>query len=275
MARIVALSSFVARGHIGLGALVPVLDVLGHEVAALPTVMLSNHAGLPHVAGTRTSAAALQSMADALEANGWMNDVGAVVTGYLPEAEHVAFAASLIARVRAHAPGAIIVCDPILGDAPKGLYIPMETATLLKDTLVPLADVLTPNAFELSWLTDRPVRDPREAVLAARCLKPSVIFVTSVPVTPDRVATVLVEPGEASAATTPVRTGVPHGTGDLLAGLLTGALALGAAPKVALAQSAASVDAVIRASLDRTDLASAGTLFRLAEICPLQLETLD
>lgn len=275
MARIVALSSFVAQGQVGLRVLVPALEALGHEVAALPSVVLSNHAGLPRVAGTPTSPADLENMVEALEANGWLSDVAAVVTGYLPAPEHVAFAQSLIARVRRHTPRAIYVCDPILGDAPKGLYLASETAAGLKDTLIPLADAVTPNAFELSWLTGQSVGEPAEAVLAARRLGRPCVFATSVPVAPDRLATVLVEVEHALTAVTTKRASVPHGTGDLLAGLVTGALALGAPPKVALAQSTAALDAVISASLGKPDLGLAGALTQLVEICPLQLEPMD
>ena len=171
--------------------------------------------------------------------------------------------------MRTHSPAAQVICDPILGDAPKGLYLPPETAARMKSHLVPLADVLTPNAFELSWLTGRPAGDVAEAVRAARSLACRTVVVTSVPVAPDRLATLLVESGEAVATTVAARVGVPHGTGDLLTGLLAAYLALGAPPKVALAQSGAVLEAAVAASLGRDDLKVIDVLRRLDEFAPL------
>src|SRR5688572_27846842 len=66
MARVLALSSQVARGHVGLSAVVPALQRLGHEVWPLPTILLSNHPGHAHAAGLRVDPAALEEMVDAL-----------------------------------------------------------------------------------------------------------------------------------------------------------------------------------------------------------------
>src|SRR5690606_40517447 len=89
MARILALSSQVARGHVGLSAIVPALQRLGHEVWPLPTILLSNHPGHAHAAGIHVEPAVLEEMIDALERNGWLGEIEAVITGYLPTAEHV------------------------------------------------------------------------------------------------------------------------------------------------------------------------------------------
>ena len=121
--KVMALSSQVAHGHVGLSAAVPVLHLLGCAVTAVPTVMLSNHPGWPHVAGHAVPPGDIDRMIDALEANGWLAGHDALLTGYLPGAGHVDLAARLIARIKALNPGAEIVVDPVLGDAPKGLYI--------------------------------------------------------------------------------------------------------------------------------------------------------
>ena len=106
MARVLAISSQVARGHVGLSAIVPALQGLGHEVIGLPTVLLSNHPGHKVVAGERVSPALLRRMLDALEANGWLGEIEAVTTAYLPSVEHVQFAVEAIGRVKAQAIGA-------------------------------------------------------------------------------------------------------------------------------------------------------------------------
>ena len=152
MARILAISSHVARGHVGLSAIVPACQALGHDVTALPTINLSNHPGHPHASGERIAPAVLSRMLDALAANGWLADIDSVLTGYLPSAEHVAFAADTIDRIRALSPSVVVFCDAILGDVPKGLYIAPEAAAALRDQLLHRADVLKANAFEIGWL---------------------------------------------------------------------------------------------------------------------------
>src|SRR5688572_14290127 len=81
MARILALSSHVAFGSVGLTAIVPALQALGHEVVALPTVVLSNHPGYRSHAGEETAPAMLDRMFDSLEANGWLSGIDAVLSG--------------------------------------------------------------------------------------------------------------------------------------------------------------------------------------------------
>ncbi|MCB1341215.1 MAG: pyridoxal kinase [Pseudooceanicola sp.] len=220
--RIVMLSSWVASGHVGLSAGAPMVQALGHEVVQLPTVMLSNHPGFPPVSGRAVDVAQLAGMAEALEANGWLVGVDALLTGYLPSAAHVEFAAALAARLRAR-----VVVDPVLGDVPKGLYVPGEVAEAIRDRLVPRADVLTPNLFELSWLTGMPVRTLAEVTAAARALGREVL-VTSAPSGPGRIGVLRVA-DRLSRWSAPMRAGVPQGTGDAFAALIAAGLPVGAA----------------------------------------------
>jgi pyridoxine kinase len=124
MARIMVISSRVAMGHVGLSIIVPALQALGHAVLEIPTILLSNHPGHAHVAGTRIDPQTLTAMVSALAANGWLTGLDAVLTGYLPTPAHVDFAAATVARLRAlnGARPVVYLCDPVLGDDPKGLY---------------------------------------------------------------------------------------------------------------------------------------------------------
>ncbi|KPQ15834.1 MAG: pyridoxine kinase PdxK [Rhodobacteraceae bacterium HLUCCO18] len=236
MAHVVAVSSWVAHGHVGLSAAAPVLQALGHSVTQLPTVQLSNHPGWPHVAGRAVDVGTLGDMADALARNGWLDRVDAVLTGYLPSAAHVAFAAGLIERLRAASPAPRVIVDPILGDAPKGLYIPEEAARATRERLLPLADVLTPNAFELSWLAARPVETLEAARQAAEVLHRAApraeILVTSPPIG-DGQTGILADAPEATALyRTELIAGdrsVPHGVGDAFSALIAGSAPVGTA----------------------------------------------
>lgn len=262
MARILVISSQVARGSVGLNALLPALAAYGHETIALPTILLSNHPGHGRFAGERIDPALLERMLAALDANGWLAEVDALVTGYLPSAAHVAFAASALTAVRTRNAAAQLFCDPVLGDDPKGLYIAAEAAQALRDTLVPLADFTFPNRFELSWLAGRDVRSEDDARDAARRLAPKWVVATSVPGPIGQLSTLAISAQGAWAASLAERARVPNGTGDLLAGLFTGAVRSGKAPEVALAESVAGVASVMTASAGRDELRLVGTLDR-------------
>ena len=192
MARVLALSSHVGFGSVGLAAIVPGLQSLGHEVIAVPTVVLSNHPGYGPFSGERVSAAMVGQMMDALDANGWLETIDAVLTGYLPAAEHVTAAKAAVARVRAENPGALYVCDPVFGDEPGGLYLDEATADAIGQHLIPLCDVATPNLFELAWLADKEVDDLDSAFSAARLLDAPRVLATSVPGPDEQLATLLV-----------------------------------------------------------------------------------
>ena len=267
-----AISSQVARGHVGLSAVVPALQGLGHEVIALPTVLLSNHPGHGRSRANRWRPALLARMLDALEANGWLGEVDAVMTGYLPSVDHVRFAVEAVGRLRGRAGGVRVLVDPVLGDEGKGLYIDAGAAAVLRDELAGLADVLTPNAFELGWLAGAAVGHAAEAVQAAARLAAHAVLATSVPAGADSLDTVLApKGGQALACRVQRLAGVPNGTGDLLAALYLGyELRLGVArASEAMALAAAAVDAAIAASVGRDELLLVAT--RQAWLNPVPL----
>ena len=278
MGRVLAISSQVARGHVGLSAIVPALQKLRHDVIALPTILLSNHPGHRSATGEQVSPDLLARMLDALDANGWLGGIDAILTGYLPSAAHVRFAADAIRRVRQHVGHVRVLVDPVLGDEPKGLYINADAAALIRDDLIALADVATPNAFELSWLTSVSVANGREAVQAANLLKPRRILATSVPAADGVLSNILVDKtsNEIFSASVSHRGKVPNGTGDLMAALYLGH-DLGrpqGRPSEAFALAVAGVDAAIAASLGQDELALVASPAAWADPAPWPLQKL-
>ncbi len=226
--RILALSSQVAFGHVGLSAAVPVLQRLGHAVTPLPTVMLSNHPGWPQVAGHPVPVADLRAMIGAIEANGWLGDHDTVLTGYLPSAAHVALAAEVIDRMRAGRPDLRVVVDPVLGDTPKGLYVTSEVATAIRDALIGRADVITPNLFELGWLSGAAVEDKAGVIAAAQILAPRVV-VTSAPMGPGSTGCIEICDGKIREFSAALQADVPNGVGDVFSALIAGGYDIGPA----------------------------------------------
>ena len=262
MALILAMSSWVAAGHVGLSAMVPIWQRLGREALQLPTTRLSNHKAWSAVSGGATDPEELEAMLGAFEVNGWLEEVDTMSTGYLPTAAHVAWAGGVESRLRVRNPMLRVVCDPVLGDDPKGLYLPETTAEAVRDQLAPLADVLTPNRFELAWLTGLEVNDLQGAVAAARALERPVVIVTSPPLGPEETGLLEVTPDAARLYRAPRRDNVPHGVGDALAALI----AAGVTPGAALAR----LNAVIDASLGAPHLA-VGALPETAHAIPPEL----
>jgi pyridoxine kinase len=252
MGRILVLSSQVAYGAIGLKGTLPPLQQAGFDPVPLPTVLLSNNPGHKpghkYVAGRPVDPALLDAMVDALEANGKLNEFDAVFTGYLPSAEHVDVARRTIDRLRALKPGILTVCDPIFGDDGEGIYIDQSAAVAIRERLIPAADAITPNRFELSWLTGKDVQTIDDAIAAARQLAPPLIAATSVPADERTLANVLVSGPEIVVAEVEKHSHAPHGTGDLFAGILTAELLRHASNAAALAQAAGGVAHAIAVS---------------------------
>lgn len=251
---ILSLSSQVAHGHVGHSAGVFAWQRLGLEVVALPTVLLSNRPDLPRKAGERVRPELLGEMVEALAANGRLGQVDAVFTGYLPSTAHAELAARIVARLKSANPAMLYCCDPILGDEPDGLYVAEEAARTVRDLLLPLADMVTPNRFELGWLTGRSVASAEDAVAAARSLAPMVLATSSPAGEGGKLANLLVTRDEAWRTLVAKRDAAPHGTGDLMAALFLAHMLRLRRPLEALALTTAGIEAVIEASAGAEEL---------------------
>jgi pyridoxine kinase len=276
MSRILAISSYVAHGAVGLQAALPGLQRRNAHITALPTILLSNHPGYARYAGTAVATDQLQAMLDAIDANGWLSGIDGVLTGYMPSAEHAIWARSAIDRITARSPDAVVMIDPVLGDDPGGLYVDAATAHAIRDHLLPAASVITPNRFELEWLSGERVIDPESAIAAARCMGIARVAATSIPaearsssspdlIAPNLISNVLVTVEAAWVSTVPKQTAVPHGTGDLFAGLLLSKLTDKTPERDALAYATHGVARAIAASHGQTDLAVSGLDFEQAD----------
>ena len=187
-------------------------------------------------------------MLAALQADGCWPMLDAVFTGYFPSPAAVAVAADAIARIKAANPSLLVCVDPILGDAGRLLW-GQETAEAIRDRLVPVADVATPNLFELAWLSARPRwRTAADIVRSACSLGPATVVVTSAAQTAAGVGTLLAIRGSISEHQSRTRSAIPNGAGDTLAGLFLGRLLRGEPAEAALRASLASLDHVLAAS---------------------------
>ena len=280
MSRILVISSYVAHGAVGLQAALPGLQRRHAHITALPTILLSNHPGYTRFAGSAVAIEQLQAMFEAIDANGWLSGIDGVLTGYMPSAGHAVWARSVIDHMTARSPGVLIMIDPVLGDDPGGLYVDAATAAAIHDRLVPAASVVTPNRFELEWLSGERVTDPASAIAAARRLGVPRVAATSIPYAahpmaaddPQMISNVLVTANTAWLSPVAKRPAVPHGTGDLFAGLLLSQLIAHRADREALAGATRGVAQAIAASDGQTDLTVWGLDFEATD--PLATEAM-
>jgi pyridoxine kinase len=257
MAKVLSISSQVVYGHVGNSTAAFVLQRMGHEVLSLPTVLLSNRPGYKSIAGEPIDAGKLGAMLRAASSNGWLAGVDAILTGYIPSAEHAALCEKWIKTL---GPDALYVCDPIIGDEPAGVYIDEEAALAIREKLVPLASVLTPNLFELGWLSGRAIDSAAAAVDAAQSLSRPAVIVTSAPAGAlGKLANVLVEEKHTAACVSPRETVHAHGTGDFLAAIFLAHRLNGLSNTLALQAAVAAMDHVLAASRERGELALVDT----------------
>ncbi|WP_265517862.1 pyridoxal kinase PdxY [Nitratireductor luteus] len=238
---VIVISSHVARGAVGNRTIVFALESCGHPVWAVPTIVLPWHPG--HGPATRIVPPAEEFaafMCD-LERAPWLGQVGAVISGYLGEASQADAVASLVTAVRKASPRAIYLCDPVMGDA-EGQYVAETTAIAVRDRLMPIADVATPNRFELSWMTGRKLDSIAAVRAAASAAKPPAMLVTSTPgEAAGNIGNLLISSGSALLAEHPLVENPPKGTGDLVAALYVSRLLKGDGAEEALRYATSGV----------------------------------
>jgi pyridoxine kinase len=235
------LSSHVAGSRVGGSAQALALVQFKIDPIVVPTVLYGRHPGWGAPGGAMVPVEAFEGMLDGIEANGLFGLTDLVLSGYYASVEQVRAAGRAIDAVRA-APrdGAaarkpIIVVDPTMGDAGKGLYVPPEVASAIAEVLIPLADLVCPNAWELQRLTGAETRDPVSAMRAARLLgKP--VLVSSVH-RGNEIGVVYADKKEAWLAAHAKSESAPSGTGDLLTALYAASLLGGQTVSYGLARA--------------------------------------
>ncbi len=251
---ILSIQSHVSYGHVGHAAATFPLQRLGYEVWPVPTVIFSNHLGYGVKRGRVVSAAEAEALIDGLEDIGALATCDAVLSGYLGDKALGGVVLRAVEKVRAHRGTAIFCCDPVMGDVDEGLYVNADIPDFVRREMVPAADILTPNIFELEHLTGRRIGHLNDAIAAARVLLglgPKLILVTSAP-GPDgpekQISMLAITATDAWVVSTPFFENLPatvKGTGDMVAALFLGHYLRSGDCGTALAKTAAAVHGVL------------------------------
>lgn len=264
---VLSISSHVMRGTVGNRACVFALEARGHSVWSVPTVLLPWHPG--HGRSTRipVDAEAFTSALEDLKGARWRDEVRAGLTGYFADAAQVRAAASLISSFKQRDADFLYLCDPVIGDA-GGLYVSEAVATAIRDELLPLADIATPNRFELGWLAGLAVDDNAGIAAAGRALGvPCLVSTSAHAMMKGAIANLLVEGERRILAEHQALAKAPNGLGDLFSALFLSHRLEGASAEDALQKASASVFEIaarsIRAGSDELLLqAEAASLVR-------------
>lgn len=240
------MSSTVASSRVGATAAGFCLQRLGIETVILPTTLMGRHPGWGEPGGGPVATETLAQMWAAIRAQSLKFE--AVLTGFMGEIGHISLAADIIANVRASNPSAKIWVDPVMGDH-GNLYIPEERATAIRDTLVPLADCITPNLWELSWLSGQSLVSPQD-IRHAAAPYPTVL-ITSVPDGED-IGAAWESPEAALMCSHQKFASVPHGGGDSLGAILLAHHIRGLDARTALGAAVGSIFEIMRAA-DESD----------------------
>jgi pyridoxine kinase len=250
---VLSIQSAVSYGHVGNGAAAFLLQRLGHDVWPVNTVAFSNHPAHGGHRGQVVPAPELAELVAGLAERGFLAACDAVLSGYLGEAATASVVLDAVRAVRAANPRARYCCDPVMGETGRGVYVQPGIPEALADRLVPAADVITPNAFELEWLTGiapATVDAALAAADAARRLGPAVVVATGLRFPGDEgaVATLAVGDGGAWLARAPHRAVPTHGAGDAFTAVFLGVWLRGESVPVALAHAVAAVDEILAAT---------------------------
>ena len=242
MPKVLLISSTVASSRVGASAAGFCLERLGIETITLPTTLMGRHPGWGDPGGGAVSTQRLQDMWVAISKQNLNFD--AVLTGYMGETGHIDLCSDIIADLKSRHSDIEIWVDPVMGDHGQ-LYISEDRANALRDKLIPLADCITPNLWELSWLTGKPLKTPDAIRHAIEPFEKALI--TSVP------------DGEKIGAVWSSKTAnlmcshqrfenVPHGGGDSLSAILLAHHLWGREERMALMRALGSIFDIMKAA---------------------------
>ena len=245
--KVLSIQSAVAYGHVGNSAAVFPLQRIGVEVLPVYTVNFSNHTGYGAWRGPLISPADVADVITGIEERGVFGDIDVVLSGYQGGEGIADVIIDTVARVKKANPDAVYACDPVMGNAKSGCFVAPAIPELLRERVVPVADIITPNQFELGFLTGTDpgsVESTLESADLVRARGPRTVLVTSVERPdrePDTIEMMVVDDSGAWIVQTPLIPMKANGSGDVTAALFTAHFRRTGDAADALARTASSV----------------------------------
>jgi pyridoxine kinase len=251
---VLSIQSHVAYGHVGNSSAVFALQRLGTEVWPVHTVQFSNHTGYGSWKGRIFDGESIDEVLEGIDDRGVLGTCTAVLSGYLGSADIGQAVLGAVTRVREANPHAVYCCDPVIGDVGRGVFVRPGIEELLRDVVLPVADVLTPNHFELDLLagtTTTTLAGVEDAVAALQARGPRTVLTTSLVTedTPDDAVDLLAsQDGRHWRVRTPKLGLSVNGAGDATAALFLAHWLRDRSAPAALAAATASVWGLLAAT---------------------------
>lgn len=154
--RVLSIQSHVVHGYVGNKSATFPLQILGFEVDAINSVQLSNHTGYKTIKGQVLQEKELAELFEGLEANNLLQCYSHLLTGYTGNGSFLKRISYIVKKLREINPHLIYVCDPVMGDNGK-MYVPEDLLPIYRDEIIPLADIITPNQYEVELLTEKKI----------------------------------------------------------------------------------------------------------------------
>ena len=263
---VLSIQSHVAYGHVGNASAVFPMQRLGVEVWPIHTVQFSNHTGYGSWKGRVFDGPAIEDLVEGIAERGVLERCDGVLSGYMGSADIGNAILSAVARVRSLNPDALYCCDPVIGDVGRGIFVRPGVPEFMREQAVPAADIITPNQFELDYLsglTTQSLDDVKQAIAIVQGLGPKVMLVTSVETkeTPaDSVDLIASAEGRTWQVRTPKLSLSVNGAGDAIAALFFVHYARSRSAPKALAEAAASIYGLLK----RTEEAGSREILTIA-----------
>ncbi len=265
---VLTIQSHVAYGHVGNDAAMLPLQLLGIEPVAVHTVQFSNHTGYGEFKGQVFTPAHIADVLDGLRARDVLSRCEAVLSGYLGDAGVGEEILSAVQEVRASHPKAHYLCDPVMGDVGRGIFVRPGIPEFLRKRALSMASVITPNHYEFELLCGgTPLSTVDAAIQAARAMlghmhdaKSALIVITSLrtdDLPTDSLATLAVTAKDAWLVQTPFidLQPLPNGMGDVFSAVLLGHLIQGNSVPVAVSSAVSTLYALVsRTTTGQRDL---------------------
>jgi len=268
---VLSIQSHVVFGHAGNTAAVFPMQRLGHEVWAINTVEFSNHTGYGAWRGKVLGADLAEDLVTGLEERNVLGRCEAVLSGYLGDASVAMAIVGAVKKARSKSPDAIYACDPVMGDIGRGFYVKPDIPGIFKKELIPLADIITPNRFELDAITGISTQNMADTLKAINILHemgPSIVLVTSYKEKEGELSMIASNKNEIYKITTPELPFSKNvaGTGDMTTAVFLSRYLETKDLKKTLELCTASVFGILEASFKAADTKSA---------MPVELKIID
>ncbi|XP_050392766.1 pyridoxal kinase isoform X2 [Patella vulgata] len=253
---VLSIQSTVVYGYVGNKSATFPLQVLGFDVSTINSVQFSNHTGYGKFKGQILDSNDIGALYEGLKQNNLLK-YSHVLTGYIGSKSFLEKVGEMVSEIKAKSPSVKYVCDPVMGDHGK-MYVPQELLPVYRDVIIPLADIITPNQFELELLTEVSIRSIEDCVKAIDILHErgvvTVVLSSSLLGNDGHLlciaSSVIGGKKESYKVEMPFLPATFSGTGDLFAATLLAWIHKDKNLKTAIEKTVSTLQAVIRRTLD-------------------------